>query len=212
MEYVKSNFGKYLVYILIVRRVRLMSETSHQFEDLIAHCLLLESSIVIRQNSPSRNQLGFVGHRKPYLLSIDLNLHITVWELKSLSECRGLDNANRNHIWFRHPTPSSDYISDLRQNFLQNNSILAQVAGWCIVLKGELAYWCRNIGSAWRHPLVIPPGSRILAGVAAPIDQQENITTALQYLGWTNWEHSTQSGMTIHRGSLTEAQLGDNQE
>jgi hypothetical protein len=60
--------------------------------------------------------------------------------------------------------------------------------------------------------LVIPPGRRILAGVTAPIEQQQNITTALQHLGWTNWEHRSQSGMTIHRGSLTEAQLGDNQE
>lgn len=189
-----------------------MSEASNHFENLIANYLLMQGSIVIRPNSPSRNQLGFVGYRKPDLLSIDLSLRITVWELKTLAECRGLDNANRTHIWFRHPTPDSDYISDLRRSFSSNYSISPQVAGWCIVLQGELAYWCRNIGIKWRHPLMTPPGMTILAGVAAPIDQQESITTALQHLHWMNWEHSTQSEMTIHRGSLTAAQLGQNQE
>jgi hypothetical protein len=190
----------------------MMSEASHQFENQITNCLRQAGNIVICPNSPSRGQLGFVGHRKPDLLSIDPNLRLTVWELKTQAECTGIDNASRNHIWFRHPTPSRDYISEVRQRFRQDDSILAPVAGWCIVLQGELAYWYRNIGTDWRHPLEMPLEGTILAGVAAPLAQHENITTALQHLCWINWEHSTQSGMTIHSGSLTGAQLEGNQE
>ena len=188
-----------------------MSEASRQFEDRVVNCLLREGNAVIRQNSPSRGQIGFVGLRKPDLLSINPELQITVWELKSPAECTGIDHRNRSHMWFRHPTPTRDYISELRQSYRQNESIPAQVAGWCIVLKGELAYWCRNSGTAWRHPIIVPPGRSILAGVAAPFDQQDNIKKALRHLGWMRWQNSDYSGITFLKGCITEEQIGENE-
>lgn len=185
-----------------------MSDAATQFEDQIANILLQEGNVVIRPNSPSRGHIGFMGRRKPDLMSISPELQITVWELKSQAECNGLDNPNWNHIWFRHPTPDGDYISDIRQTFRQDDSITIGGAGWCIVLQGELAYWCHNMGTTWRHPLMIPSENSVHAGVAAPISQQAHITTALQHLGWEDWAHSTQRTVTLHWGSIAAVGAG----
>jgi|GEM_PF-5158668 len=189
-----------------------MTQASNQFEDLIAGILVQDGNVVIRPNSPSRKHIGFVGRRKPDLLSLSPELQITIWELKTAVECNRNDNASRTHIWFRHPSPEHDYISEIRQTFTQNTSISTGAAGWCIVLKGELAYWLTGMGTEWRHPLTLPEPRTVLAGVAAPIIQQEYILAALQNLGWQNWESKTQSGVTMHCGPIPEEHLSATQE
>lgn len=181
-----------------------MTQASSQFEDLIAGILVHDGNVVIRPNSPSRNHIGFVGRRKPDLLTLSPELQLTVWELKTLAECSRNDNANRTHIWFRHPSPDDDYIQETRLTFTQNTSISTGVAGWCIVMKGELAYWLTKMGTEWRHPLTLPALTTVLAGIAAPINQQEYILMAIQHLGWQNWASKTQNEVTMHWGPIPE--------
>ena len=179
-----------------------------EFENQVVGHLVAAGQLVIRQHSPARNVLGFMGRRKPDLLSIGPTLQITVWELKSASECSGIENEARNHMWFRHPQSEYDYISSVRTSFADNRQLSAPIAAWCIVLKGELAYWL-NPPLSWRHPLVGQATNALQAGLAAPVAQAQNIQDALHNLSWNSWAVESTDTVTYHTGVIPHQVQGE---
>jgi hypothetical protein len=175
-------------------------ENEAAFEDRVMNYLSDDSRLIIRKNTATRR--GFVGRRKPDLVTIERNLLIVVWELKSPLECNG--NDQEGHIWLRHPQPSSDYLTTRRNRHASNTIISAKVRGWCVVVDAELRYWLEthNQPQAWRLPFEYNP-VLINAAVAAPASEACAIKEALDHLRLaTCWNFLTHNDLVIARGVL----------
>lgn len=109
-------------------------ENENQFEQRVVNHLLSASRIIIKKNTS--NCCGFTGRRKPDLVTIETNLELKVWELKSPKECSGIQSVN--HMWLRHPNSQSDYIAQIRERHANNTQLPVNVRGWCVVIDGEL--------------------------------------------------------------------------
>ena len=143
-------------------------QNEQQFENEVADYFWRQNKIVIRKNT--RNRRGFIGRRKPDIVTIEPNLNIIPWELKSPRECIGNDNIG--YMWFRHPNPDSDYISECRETYLNLSRLPVIIRGWSIVIGCELRYWVdhyNNLPShdSWRLPFDYQ-GDMTLGGIVAP--------------------------------------------
>ncbi|MHC4192380.1 MAG: hypothetical protein ACYSUB_22370 [Planctomycetota bacterium] len=178
--------------------------TEREFEDRAAEYLETTNRIILRKNGSNRN--GFIGRRKPDLVTIERNLKIISWELKSPSEC--LDSDRLNHFWFKHPTPNKDYIASKRDVHKNNHDIGINVRGWCIVIDGELRYWIENQGKpeAWRLPFDYAHDLKI-GGIIAPLEEKEFIYQALDYLGIKDlWEEFSDQNVFYIYGPVDMAE------
>ncbi|MDA3799871.1 MAG: hypothetical protein PF692_12405 [Kiritimatiellae bacterium] len=181
-----------------------MSCQAAKLENYTANYFTQHGNIVMRQNSPTRNIQGFTGHRKPDLITISEKLKITIWELKSTKECSNIDNDNREHMWFRHPTPTSDYIADIRKNFRTNRDIATPVAAWCIVLAGQLKYYLNNHPLSWKHCLEGNSFDTMKGGIVAPRSESQHILNALKHLNWSEWKEWHYGAVTFHTGYIPQ--------
>jgi hypothetical protein len=174
-------------------------ENEIAFENRVVDCLSTCRSLIIRKNG--RDHRGFIGRRKPDLVTIERDLTIFVWELKSPSECDG--NDRESHLWLRHPTPNADYISEERQRHSGDMTIDCKTRGWCVVLDGELRYCLRNYDQpgTWRLPFEYH-GVMTKAALAAPTSERESIEGTIQHLQLEGWTISTQSDIVIAKGPL----------
>ena len=157
-------------------------ENEIMFERRVVDQLSSTPRIILRKNSASCR--GFTGRRKPDLVSIESDLELIVWELKSPIECSNI--CNERNMWLRHPTPGSDYIATTRERHAGNTTLPVNVRGWCVVIDGELRYWINNHGNSWKLPFDYT--NRLSkAAIAAPADQKRAIDRALRHLG-LNWQ------------------------
>ena len=178
--------------------------TEREFEDMAAEFLGTTNRIILRKNGSCRN--GFVGRRKPDLVTIESNLEIISWELKSPAECS--NNDRLNHFWFKHPSRYRDYIASKREVHKNNHDICTKVRGWCIVIDGELRYWIESQGKpeAWRLPFDFAHRLKI-RGIIAPLEEKEFIYQALDNLGIKDlWEDFSDQNVFYIFGPLDMAE------
>lgn len=175
-------------------------ENESQFEEQVVAHLSSGHRIIIRKNSCSHN--GFIGRRKPDLVTIEENLEIVAWEIKSPRECS--NNDRKYHFWFRHPTPANDYLRSCRAIYSSDTLLSWKIRGWCIVIDCELRYWIERQGNqdSWRLPFThtLPLTQ---CGIAAPRQEIEPLKSALRHLNvFERWDFSVTDNIVICRGTL----------
>lgn len=171
-----------------------------QFEERVIAHLSTAHRIILRKNSQMYN--GFIGRRKPDLVTIEENLEFVVWEIKSPLEC--LNNDRNYHFWLNHPTPDTDYLREGRNVHASNASLPLEVRGWCVVIDCELRYWIQNQGNsdAWRLPFSYASAIS-QCGIAAPVAESDSIERALNHLSIIGrWNLSVEGNLILCRGIL----------